>query len=83
MPLAELETLLPTDEIADIAQLHCLSCRRRLASIGIAERLNEEGATARSLVVSQLSADLRDYHQTQSSLSLACGCSTRSVFHLI
>jgi len=81
--LAELETILLRDDIHLRAQLHCLACRRRLASVELANRFTEDDSPDMSLSVSNLSVDLRDFQQTRESVSLTCSCSTRSIYHLL
>ncbi len=83
MKLAELETILVPEDFRSPAQLHCLACRCRLAGAVLADRFNEAGDPETALSISNLSADLRDFQQTRDHLSLTCGCSTRSTFHLL
>ncbi len=72
-----------TDEIDQRLQLHCLACRRRLASAVRANRFTETGEATVSVAISNLSGDLRDFQQNRESVSLTCGCSTRSIYYLI
>lgn len=81
--LAELETILLQDDILLRPQLHCLACRRRLASVELANRFTEDDSADMGLSVSNLSADLRDFQQTRECVSLTCSCSTRSIYHLL
>jgi hypothetical protein len=81
--LANLETILLQQDVANRAELYCLSCRRRLASVVLADRFREDGAPESALSVTQLSDELRDFQQRRRSISLTCGCSIRSTYHLL
>jgi hypothetical protein len=81
--VANLETILLEQDLASRVDLFCLSCRRRLAGVVLADRFAEGDAPEPALSVSQLSEDLRDFQQRRNSVSLTCGCSIRSTFHLL
>jgi hypothetical protein len=81
--VAELETILSTDDVSERAQLRCLSCRRRLAEATVSDHFTSEGHSRLTVSIAHLSADLRDFQQSQSSVCLTCGCATRSIYHLI
>ena len=79
--LAELESILLDQDLMDRVDLFCLSCRRRLARVGIGDRFADDGTPEASLSISKLSQDLRDFQQSNESVSLTCGCGVRSTFH--
>jgi len=81
--VANLETILLQEDVASRADLYCLSCRCRLAAVTLADRFREDGTPENALSVSQLSEDLRDFQQRRNSVSLTCGCSIRSTYHLL
>jgi hypothetical protein len=81
--VANLETILLEQDIAERADLYCLSCRRRLAGVMLADRFAENGDPEVVLSISLLSEDLRDFQQERGSVSLTCGCSIRSTFYLL
>jgi hypothetical protein len=81
--VATLETILLAQDLAERADLYCLSCRRRLAGVTLTDRFAENGDPEVSLSISQLSEDLRDFQQGCGNVSLTCGCSIRSTFHLL
>ncbi len=81
--LAELETVLLSQDITKRVQLHCLACRRRLAAVVMGDGLAEDGGPELSLSISHLSEDLRDFQQKRSSIGLVCGCGTRSKYHML
>ena len=81
--LANLETILLQQDVASRTDLYCLSCRRRLAAVVLTDRFREDGAPETTLAVSQLSEELRDFQQRRKSVSLTCGCSIRSTYHLL
>ena len=83
MKVANLETILLEQDVANRADLFCLSCRKRLAGVVLADRFEKDDAPATALSVSQLSEDLRDFQQRRNSVSLTCGCSIRSTYHLL
>lgn len=83
MKVANLETILLQQDVANRADLYCLSCRRRLASVVLTDRFQTDDAPETALSVSQSSEDLRDYQQRRNSVSLTCGCSIRSTYHLL
>ena len=83
MKVATLETILLEQDVVNRADLYCLSCRRRLAGVTLADRFKADGTSETALSVSQLSEDLRDFQQRPSSVSLTCGCSIRSTYHLL
>ena len=83
MKLAELESILLDQDIADRVDLFCLSCRRRLARVGIGDRFTVDGTPEAALSISKLSQDLRDFQQTDESISLTCGCGVRSTFYAL
>jgi hypothetical protein len=81
--VAELETILVAQDIADEAQLFCLSCRRRLACLRLADEHSDDGSPLTTVAMAQLSEHLRDFQKTDRSVGLACGCGKRSLYHLI
>ena len=83
MKVANLETILLRQDVASRTDLFCLSCRSRRAGATLTDRYREDGTAETSLSVSQLSEDLRDFRQRRNSVSLTCGCSIRSTFHLL
>ena len=83
MKVANLETILLQQDVSNRADLYCLSCRSRLAAVTLAGRFREDGTPETALSVSQLSEDLRDFQQRLHSVSLTCGCSIRSTYHLL
>lgn len=78
-----LETLLLPEDVASKTQLCCLSCRRRLATIHANQRAIADEQGERSLSVTLVPAEVRDFQQGQRSLGFLCSCGKRSVFHLI
>lgn len=83
MQALDLETILLPDDFAHGHQLCCLSCRRRLAGLTLADRYGEDGEGEVSLSVSLLSEELRDLQQSQDSIRLSCACGVRSTFHIV
>ena len=83
MQLADLETILPPEDLVAGQHLCCLSCRRRLAGLSLTDRCGEDGTTEVTMSVSLLSDGLRDFQQTHESLRLTCACGVRSTFHLV
>ncbi|MCA8957639.1 MAG: hypothetical protein KDC87_16305 [Planctomycetes bacterium] len=83
MKVAELDTILLAEDIDKRVQLHCLSCRRRLGGVTLADRFRPDGSSEPGLSIAQLTQDLRDFQQSRSAVSLTCGCGVRSTFHLI
>lgn len=83
MKVAELETILFAQDLADQAQLYCLSCRRRLACVVLADEYADDGSPLTTIAMAQLSESLRDFRKTEKCVSLSCGCGKRSVYHMI
>ena len=83
MKVANLETILLEQDLAQRAELYCLSCRRRLAGVSRTDRFNAAGLPELTLAVSLVSEDLRDFQQSRCMVSLACGCGIRSTYHLL
>ena len=83
MKVANLETILLHQDVTNRADLYCLSCRRRLASVILTDRFQLNDSPESPLSVSQLSEELRDFQQRRDSISLTCGCSIRSTYHLL
>ena len=81
--VAELETILLTEDVANRADLFCLSCRRRLASVTLADAFTDRGAPEIRLSISLLSEDLRDFQHGRGGVSLSCECGVRSTYHLL
>lgn len=83
MKVANLETILLEQDLTQRADLYCLSCRRRLASVTRSDRFNAAGLPELTLSISLMSEHLLDFQQSRNMVSLACGCGIRSTYHLL
>lgn len=83
MQAVDLETILLPEDFVGSQQLCCLSCRRRLAGLTLADEHGEDGECEVSLSVSLLSEELRDLQQAADSIRLSCACGVRSTFHVV
>ena len=83
MPAVDLETILLPEDFTNSQQLCCLSCRRRLAGLSLADQCQDDGISEVALSISLLSEELRDFQQTRESIRLSCGCGVRSTFHIV
>ena len=70
MPAVDLETILLPEDFTNSQQLCCLSCRRRLAGLSLADQCQDDGISEVALSISLLSEELRDFQQTRESIRL-------------
>ena len=83
MQAVDLETILLPEDFTNSQQLCCLSCRRRLAGLSLADQCQDDGISEVALSISLLSEELRDFQQTRESIRLSCSCGVRSTFHIV
>lgn len=79
---SSLETILLPEDLAGETSLHCLSCRRRLGTIGYADGELPDGPRV-AVSLALVPGALEDFEQGHLHMVLTCSCGSRSTYHLL